>query len=50
MTRRAGRSLERESYSDDTDLEADADEPSGATGRESKAPRSEFRRHSQERA
>ena len=49
MTRRAGQSLERESYPDDTDVETDED-PSPAAKREETAPRSEFKRHSQERA
>lgn len=50
ITRRAERSLERESYTDDFYLEAVADESAAVTEREDKAPRSEFRRHGQERA
>ena len=50
MTRRAGQSLERESYPDDDDLTPDAGEASVTSDREVKAPRSEFRRQGQERA
>jgi UDP-GlcNAc:undecaprenyl-phosphate GlcNAc-1-phosphate transferase len=50
MTRRAGRSLERESYPDDPEVDDGVSESSAADGRDGKAPGSEFRRHSQERA
>lgn len=49
MTRRAGQSLERESYPDDTDIEAGED-VSSVANRKTEVPRSEFRRHGQERA
>jgi UDP-GlcNAc:undecaprenyl-phosphate/decaprenyl-phosphate GlcNAc-1-phosphate transferase len=48
MTRRAGRSLERESYADDADVDAE-DDPSATAKREEAARPSEFRRHGQER-
>jgi len=50
MTRRAGQSLERESYPEDDDLTPGSDEASAAHDREVKPPRSEFRRQGQERA
>jgi hypothetical protein len=50
MTRRAGRSLERESYPDDTEIGAADEGTSAPAPREEKARRSEFRRHGQERA
>ena len=49
MTRRAGQSLERESYPDDADVDAEI-VSSAAVKHDGKAPRSEFRRHGQERA
>jgi UDP-GlcNAc:undecaprenyl-phosphate GlcNAc-1-phosphate transferase len=49
MTRRAGRSLERESYADDAEL--DVEDASSISARQDGTARgSEFRRHGQERA
>jgi hypothetical protein len=50
MTRRAGQSLERESYADDPDVDTDQEASPTSAQREEKGPRSEFKRHSQERA
>jgi hypothetical protein len=47
MTRRAGRSLERESYPDDVNTDDASSEESSS---DLPPPRSELRRHSQERA
>jgi UDP-GlcNAc:undecaprenyl-phosphate GlcNAc-1-phosphate transferase len=49
MTRRAGRSLERESYPEDPDTSPNVDEASELQKRDGASPRSEFRRHGQER-
>jgi UDP-GlcNAc:undecaprenyl-phosphate/decaprenyl-phosphate GlcNAc-1-phosphate transferase len=51
MTRRAGQSLERESYPDDPQgSSTDTEEALIADGRDTPSQRSEFRRHGQERA